>query len=83
MSSISSSFGRVEVAEVSCDPSSTRSVDSVEWGVPSCCNFPLPVLVMVVSDHPPFGLTAAFFKESIRRVAMMGMKSADALWDTS
>ena len=38
---------------------------------------------MVSRDHNPFGSTAAFFKESMRRDAMTGTRIVFALWDTS
>jgi len=41
------------------------------------------VVVMVLEDHDPFGPAAAFFKESMRRDAMIGIKVEFALWDTS
>lgn len=73
-SSISSSFGLEGVPDGSCDTFDTK------WRVPSPRDL---LLAMVARDHDSAGWTAAFFKESKRRTAMIGMKVAPALWDVS
>ena len=42
---------------------------------------PLPKLVMVERDHGAYGRAAAFFKESMRRDAMVGTRIVFTLWD--
>ena len=41
----------------------------------------LKLVVMVVTAHGPLGSAAAFFKESMRRVAMIGRIIVVALWN--
>lgn len=70
-SSISSSFGLVEVSAVSCSSLGTCGAKRMTL---SSADLPRLELVMVSSDHTTFGPAAAFFKESMRRDAMTGTK---------
>jgi hypothetical protein len=66
-SSTSSSFS----GDVLCD---ILIVCDVEWRVPSPGVLPVPKIVICVTARGSLGSTAAFFKESIRRDAMIGTK---------
>jgi len=69
-----SSFGATEVSEISRNLSGTRDVR-----VLSPLDLSRLRLVMVSRDHSTLGPSAAFFKESIRRVAITGTKIVFAL----
>ena len=62
------------------DPSNVCDANS---RVPSLGGHPTLKLVMVATDHAPFGSAAAFFKDSMSRVAMTGVKIGCALRDAS
>ena len=51
--------------------------------VPSPVGLPWPVVVMISRDHGIVGLTVAFFKESMRRDAITGIRIVFALRATS
>lgn len=65
----------MEFSEVSCDP---PTIDT-KLRVLSTGDLPLPENVMVVRDHGPPDLVAAFLKDSMRREAMIGAKIVQAL----
>ena len=67
-------------SEISCNPLDARDA---EWMVPSPVSPPWLIVVMVSRDHAPFGSTAAFFRESMRRDAMTGTKIVFILSVTS
>ena len=70
----------MEFSEASCDP---PAIDA-KLIVLSTSGFPFPEYVMVVRDHgPTMGPVEAFFKESIRRDAMIGAKIVHALQNAS
>ena len=76
---MSSSSGTVEVREIPCDPPGGRDAN---WTVLFSVDPPRPV-VMALRDHAPMGSIAAFFRESISRDAMTGMKIVFVLSATS
>jgi len=75
-SSTAPSSGRPVTSRTWCDSLGTCDAKRM---VPSCGPAPLPVPCMVARDHGPIGSAAAFFRESMRRVAMIGMRTASAL----
>lgn len=62
------------IPEISCDPSSAHDA---KWMVSSVVL--LPESLMVLRDHGTFGSMAAFFKESMRRDAIIGTKTVFTL----
>jgi len=77
-SSISPSFGRSKVSEIWRD---TSNVCSVKRVTPCSCIVPLSTSDMVERDHGTVGSAAAFFRESMRRDAMIGTRVVFTLWD--
>ena len=75
-SSISPSFGATGARELLCNPLGTRGVRSM---IPPLVDLPQLILAMVLRDHDVFGWTVAFFKESMRRDDMTGMRTVFAL----
>jgi len=75
-SSISPSFGATGAREISCNPLDTCGVRSM---IPPLAKLLQLMLVMVLRDHDVFGWTVAFFKESMRRDDMIGMRTVFAL----
>jgi hypothetical protein len=73
---MSSPFGEERVSEVLCDSSKARDAKRMV----SIPRVALPESVIVATDHGPCGSMAAFFKESMRRDAMMGTNTMSTLW---
>jgi len=66
------------VGAVSCDP---PSISGAKWSDPSTSGFPLPKSFTIARDRGFANLAASFFKESMSRDAMIGMRIVHALRD--
>ena len=79
-SSTSPSFCDTGVGGVSCGAPGTRDAKLTAL---FSADLPQVAFVMVLRDHTPIGPHAAFFKESMRRDAMIGRKIIFALRSVS